>query len=77
MVMALHHVTGHPETVRALLECGANIEVTNDNGWTPLMRAAAKGRTSTITVLLAHGAEIEARNDQGVSAEPFILLYIS
>lgn len=44
---------GKIETVKALLDAKANINVKDDYGWTPLMHAVKYGRVETVRLLLA------------------------
>lgn len=48
---------------RLLLERGANPNVGQAGGWTPLHQAAAHGRKAVVELLLAHGASQEALSD--------------
>jgi uncharacterized protein len=50
------------ETVRFLLELGLDPNAANDDGRTPLMVAAAKGRTEVIQLLVDHGAKLDTRD---------------
>jgi hypothetical protein len=62
-------VTG-PETVRLLLDRGADPNLTSSRGATSLMMAAAAAnpQPATVRMLLDAGARIDARDDQGRSA---------
>ena len=42
---------------RALLERGADVNVKNSDGWTPLIKAASANFPDVARVLLAHGAD--------------------
>jgi ankyrin repeat protein len=44
------------ESVAALLERGADIELGNSEGWTALFEAADKGHVETVSLLLKQGA---------------------
>ena len=44
------------ESVATLLERGADIELSNDEGWTALFEAADKGHVETVRLLLKQGA---------------------
>jgi ankyrin repeat protein len=50
------------ETVKFLLELGLDPNAANDDGRTPLMLAAAKGRTEVIQLLVDHGAKLDTRD---------------
>jgi ankyrin repeat protein len=57
---------GNTDTVRILVDLGANIEARANsltNRLTALMLAAAKGHTETVHLLLDRGASIQARGD--------------
>lgn len=47
---------------------GFALEAVTDQGTTPLMKAAANGRSSVIKLLLAAGADPSRRNKQGKTA---------
>ena len=53
---------GHTEIATILLEHGANINATNNNGATSLMLASQIGHNETIALLLKHGADVNAKN---------------
>ncbi len=48
---------GSPTSVRVLLEYGAEVDVRDKHGRTPLMAAAEMGETDCIRLLLAAGAD--------------------
>jgi ankyrin repeat protein len=52
---------------RRLLEKGANPNVRQAGGWTPLHEAARRGHAEMVALLLGAGAEAAARNDEGKS----------
>jgi ankyrin repeat protein len=54
--------------VRRLLSIGANIEVKDYDGWTPLIDASVSGRVQLVVELLKHGAHTEAENSDGWTA---------
>ena len=62
----------HPETVRALLDHGADPN-SRDGGehWTPLMFAAAEGQIEVVRTLLSHEADFMATDDDGETAFDF------
>lgn len=49
-MLAVSH--GRQEMVRALLECGADVNVQDDEGSTALMCACEHGRAEIVTLLL-------------------------
>jgi ankyrin repeat protein len=53
--------------VRILLEAGANPDVRQSAGWTPLHAAAMNGDLASLELLLAAGADAAAENDEGRS----------
>ena len=57
-----------------LLAMGADINVRNEAGQTPLMRAAAKGYADMVQVLIQNGANPRLENNRGESAMTIALL---
>ena len=60
-------VTGQIGDVRALIASGADVNVKDKDGVTPLMRAASAGRADIVRLLLANGADVNATTS-GVTA---------
>ena len=58
----------------ALGAMGADINVRNEAGQTPLMRAAAKGYADMVQVLIQNGANPRLENNRGESAMTIALL---
>lgn len=56
------------ESVKALLDGGADPNRTDPNGLTPLMMAAGYGYTPIVKVLLARGADTRLRDGKGSTA---------
>ncbi|MBT8398240.1 MAG: ankyrin repeat domain-containing protein [Gemmatimonadetes bacterium] len=70
-VRPIHSAAGHLdaerslELVRLLLDAGADPNVVQAGGWTPLHQAAAHGREECAKLLLEHGASLTAKSDDG------------
>ena len=47
------------ETVKLLLDKGADVNAKDNDGWTPLIKAASGGLTDLARVLLERGADID------------------
>ncbi len=54
--------------VRALIDLGANVNVQDNNGTTPLMHAVEYNRPEILRLLIARGADINHKNKLGDSA---------
>ncbi|MDX1613143.1 MAG: ankyrin repeat domain-containing protein [Candidatus Promineifilaceae bacterium] len=53
------------EMTELLLATGAEVNVAQQGGWTPLHQAAHHGQTALVERLLAHGADPQERSDDG------------
>jgi len=53
------------QTLELLIAHGAKIELRDEEGATPLFRAAQFGNDGMVRVLLDHGAKVQARNNSG------------
>lgn len=51
--------------IKSCLAEGAEVNRSDQNGWTPLHRAAFKGRIESVKVLLNHGAQVNAVDNAG------------
>ena len=69
-VMPLHSAVANRnvDISRALVEHGADVNATQQDGFTPLMEAAQNGDLATLTLLLQHGANPLAKNTNGQTA---------
>ncbi len=59
---------GHAALVSILLEAGADPDVADSEGWTPLRASAWGGHASTVQVLLERGAQVDACDSEGRTA---------
>ena len=55
---------GFEHIVHNLLCAGANTEIFNENGHTPLMEAASGGHVNCAKLLVHHGAEINCASNE-------------
>ena len=67
---ALHlaALQGKKQTVEAIINCQADVNMCNREGWTPLHLACMKGRHQVKTVLLEHGADESLKTRSGLTA---------
>ena len=74
-VTPLHSASAHRNPsvslamAESLLGAGADPNVQQQGGWTPLHQAAAHRRRELVELLLAHGADAGARSEDGRTAE--------
>jgi hypothetical protein len=61
----------NPETIRMLLEHGADANATQTGGFTPIFSAAAANRKDLAEMLLAHGAHPHQKSDLGKTPADF------
>lgn len=66
LLYAIEHST--VDSVRKLVEAGANVNYTDKKGWTPLMIAAYEDDIEMVRTLLKAGADVHARNLDGETA---------
>ena len=64
---ALHHAANHGQHYAAtlLLDHGAEVNLKDNNGWTPLHHAAWKGHTDVATLLIDRGADVNVKTIDG------------
>lgn len=55
-----------PSLIETLIDCGANVNVSNKLGRTPLFSAAAAGLCKIVPVLLKAGARLDVRDSDDV-----------
>jgi ankyrin repeat protein len=56
---------GHTAAVEALLDKGLDVNIKDQNGWTPLLEAVFGGHADTVRVLLDRGANVNATDQTG------------
>lgn len=72
-VVPLHSAVAHRdkrqalEMTKALLAAGAQINVSQHGGWTPLHHATADGHEALAELLLDHGADVNIKSDDGTT----------
>lgn len=66
---------GEVAAVRALVESGADVEATDDNGYTALMVAVFSDRASAAEALLEGAAQVDALDRAGRSALSYAAMY--
>jgi ankyrin repeat protein len=64
----LLHSNGHIEIARLLLQNGADVNVRNNYGSTPLHCAAYNGHIDILHLLFENGADLEAQSNNGERA---------
>ena len=58
--------TGRQVRVKVLVEAGANVDATEDDGDTPLIQAARFGHTEAVTALVQAGASLDVTDNGGM-----------
>lgn len=53
------------QIVNHLIECGADVDIADNRGATPLHRSASKGNTETVKLLLGADCNVNARDSYG------------
>ncbi len=66
---------GRIEICKFLLEAGADVNVKNQKGATPLLVGLSRGTIACVPTLLAHGADVNSRDIQGRTALMFLAMY--
>ena len=61
-VAPLRCAVEHPAMVKLLIESGAKVDATDDDGWTALLHACAEGCLESAKILIEHGANVNHAN---------------
>lgn len=59
------HIASDPSVVKALLDIGADVNITTEEGDTPLHIASANGSMEVVKILYQHNAGINVKNKEG------------
>src|SRR5262249_16271317 len=59
--------SGTLEEIKILLDCGAQVDETEEDGWTPLHIATAGGHKEVVQLLIERGANVDAANKSGLT----------
>lgn len=70
-ISGLFRFIGHTDTVRLMLDHGADVNARDSDGRNALMEAAIIGDTETATLLLDRGAAVDAVDNHGRAAVMF------
>jgi ankyrin repeat protein len=60
-------MTGTADAVKELLDGGANPNVKDPYGWTPLMAAIQKGNVAAVRLMVERGADVNAAEKHGLT----------
>ena len=68
--LALAAMRGDDACAKVLIEYGANVDVTDSNGWSPLMHAVTQGKQlPCVQVLLDAGADVGLKLKSGIGID--------
>ena len=65
MALIEEAIKGHTETVKLLLDKGADVNMKTDNGYTALIEASENGHIEIVKLLLDKGADVNAKDNCG------------
>ena len=66
---ALHQAArfSEPDIIQILIDCGAKINLQDDDGYTPLFYAIEVGKNNNLNVLIEKGADLNHKNKAGIN----------
>ena len=59
---------GSADSLREIIDSGVDVNVQNENGYTPLMAASRDGRIECIELLIESGADVNMQDESGFTA---------
>ena len=59
------YITGHDSVIQTLVRVGADVNIRDASGWTPLHVAIAIGPTPSSHTLISSGADVNLRGPEG------------
>jgi uncharacterized protein len=68
----IFHASGDPERIQLLVKDGADVNIRDEKGWTPLMFAAYFGAYDGMYALLEAGADFRAKDDKSFLVSCYI-----
>ncbi|MDR2081990.1 MAG: ankyrin repeat domain-containing protein [Campylobacteraceae bacterium] len=74
-LLMLAAYNGNPETVKMLIDMGADVNLKNDRGQTPLAGVCFKGYLDIVKLLVENGAKIDEDNGFGMKAVMFASMF--
>ena len=63
----------NPRVMRTLLQAGADVNLKDSNGLTPLMKAADEGHDNNLKVLINSGADVNAADKEGTTPLMYVV----
>ncbi|KAF8151014.1 ankyrin repeat-containing domain protein, partial [Crassisporium funariophilum] len=60
--------SGSIDIARFLIDQKAEVDKTDNSGWTPLHIAVSAGHESIVQELIGSGADVNRKNDKGITA---------
>lgn len=70
-ITPLHRATGMPAVVKEMIKRGANVNVTDSSGHTPLHWAVMRPNAECVRLLINAGADIRAQTNKGATPDKY------